>query len=176
MKQTRKAVEAITADARTRARHFAVFLIHENAERQGERVMAQAHQVVVQLLDARLIAHRRIAIRRTGGRLRRVDSPLAVYMIKILRFGVVGLKVLVAQRPGPGYAVVMDDFAEVLLAQAQQGGAVELGIAAHVVLDARVERTAFLVDPGFPGLVLVIDEDGGGVPIVSLARQVTAAF
>ena len=65
-----------------------------------EGLEADACEVVAQLLDARLMADRRKGIGSTGGRLGRVDTPLAVYLIELLCFGVVGLQVLVADGPG----------------------------------------------------------------------------
>ena len=48
----------------------------------------------------------------------------------------------------------MAKLAEVALAQAEQRGAVELGVAADVVVRVRVERLAVLVVPHFLGVVL----------------------
>ena len=57
-----------------------------------------------------------------------------------------------------------------------QGGAVELRLAAHVVVDARRERLALVVVPGVLGDVAVLDEDLVGVPVLDLARQPVAAL
>src|SRR5262249_223922 len=65
---------------------------------------------------------------------------------------------------------------EVLRSHAQQRRAVDFWIAAHVVVNAGMKRVAVLVVPGFVGLVLVVDEDGRGTPVLLLARQVAATF
>src|SRR6516164_898016 len=70
----------------------------------------------------------------------------------------------------------MRQFAEIAFAQAQQDGAVHLGVAADPVMDARVERLAVLVMPGLTRLVAVLGEHGVRTPVFSLARQVIAAF
>ena len=70
----------------------------------------------------------------------------------------------------------MVDLAEILGAQAEQSGAIELRVAAHVVLDARMELLALGVEPGLVGAVLRLDEDRVRVPVLPLARQVAAAL
>src|SRR5215831_5858574 len=70
----------------------------------------------------------------------------------------------------------MRQFAEIAFAQAQQDGAVHLGIAADPVMDARLERLAVLVMPGLARLVAVLGEHGLRTPVFPLARQVIAAF
>ena len=68
----------------------------------------------------------------------------------------------------------MADLAEVLRAQPVERGAVELGGAADVVVDLRLERLAVGVVPGVLGDVLAVDEHRLGVPVVHLPRQVVA--
>jgi hypothetical protein len=70
--------------------------VKQDAERQRERVMAQPPEIVEQLLNAWLVAHGWITIGRASRTLRRIDTALPVDMIKVLRLGVVGLKVLIA--------------------------------------------------------------------------------
>ena len=62
--EAREAVEAATADTWTRLR---VGLVEVDAKRQVERGVARARQVVVQLLDARLVGDRRIRVRTEAG-------------------------------------------------------------------------------------------------------------
>src|SRR5258708_4098190 len=70
----------------------------------------------------------------------------------------------------------MADLPEVLGTQAEQRGAVELGVAPDVVVDLRRELFAVLVVPELGGPVLAFDEDGGGLPVVPFPRKVAAAF
>ena len=43
-------------------------------------------------------------------------------------------------------------------------------------MDAGVERASVLVLPGFLRLVLVVDEDGLGTPVILLTRQIAATL
>src|SRR6516164_3073446 len=70
----------------------------------------------------------------------------------------------------------MRQFAKIAFAQAQQDGAIHLGVAADPVMDARLERLAVLVMPGLARLVAVLGEHGFRAPVFPLARQVIAAF
>ena len=66
------------------------------------------------------------------------------------------------------------DLPEVFLAEAQEGCAVDLRIAADVVMNAGVELLTVAVVPNLSGLVLGVDENRPGVPIVFLARKIFA--
>src|SRR5439155_15054896 len=55
-------------------------------------------------------------------------------------------------------------------------GAVELGVAADVVVLLGGELVALPVSPLLVGRVLPLQEDGGGIPVVTLAREVVAAL
>ena len=93
--------------------------VEQYAERQRERVMAKPPEIVEQLLNARLVAHGRITIRRAGFTLRRIGAALSVDMIQPLRLCIVRLKVRIAQRPGRRDAAVVYDLSEVFLAEPQ---------------------------------------------------------
>ena len=92
--QARETIEAVTADARTVVSDLAVMLVEQDAEREGERVVAQTDEVVVQLLNAWLVAHRGITVRRLrtvrSGRRRAAhargtDTPLLCSRVRSLR-------------------------------------------------------------------------------------------
>src|SRR5947209_9464168 len=70
----------------------------------------------------------------------------------------------------------MLDGAEVFRAEAEQGGAVELRVAADVVVLLGGELVAAGVLPSLVGHVLGVDEHGVGVPVVALAGEVVAAL
>ena len=59
MDQARKAVAGVAADAPAALR---IVLVEHQAEWQRERVMAQIHEIVVELLNARLVADGRVRI------------------------------------------------------------------------------------------------------------------
>jgi hypothetical protein len=71
---------------------------------------------------------------------------------------------------------VVTQLAEVLRAQPEQRRAVELGVAADVIVHLRRELVAVAVEPELRCPIRALDEHGGGVPVVALARQVVAAF
>src|SRR5262249_43674015 len=62
------------------------------------------------------------------------------------------------------------------LAEAQQRRAVHLGVAADVVVRARMERLAHPVEPLLARLVAILEEHGARVPVLLLARQEVAAL
>src|SRR4029450_5700016 len=84
--------------------------------------------------------------------------------------------VLVGERPGGGDATVVGDLAEVLRAEPEQGGAVELRVPADVVVLLGGELVALAVAPLLVGRVLALEKDRGRVPVVALAGEVSAPF
>ena len=56
---------------------LSVGFVQKDAERQRERVMTKPPEIVEQLLNAWLVAHRRIKIGRAGRTLRRIDPRAA---------------------------------------------------------------------------------------------------
>jgi len=82
-------------------------------------VMAQALEIVEQLLNARLVADGRVGVGRAARGLGRVLATLTVNVEQLFGRLVEGLERLVAQRPGGRDAVRVDDLAEIVLAQAQ---------------------------------------------------------
>src|SRR5579884_1062886 len=70
----------------------------------------------------------------------------------------------------------MADFAEVFLAQAEEGRAVEFGVSPDVVIGVRMKRFAILVTPGFLGLIPGFDVDGSGIPVFLFAAHIIAAL
>ena len=171
--QAREAVAGLAADAAALLR---IRFVEHDPERHVERAQPVRRQVVVQLLDARLVLHGREPVRRARPRLGRIDAALAVDLIEVLGLRVVRLELVVADRPRRRDAAVVANLAEVLLAQPEQRGAVELGVAADVVVGVRMERLAVLVLPHFLGVVLRLDVDRPRAPVVLLAADVVAAL
>ena len=60
---------------------------------------ARRREIVVQLLDARLVADGGIGIGSAGWRFGRIFAALSVHVIQILGLGVVGLQIVIADRP-----------------------------------------------------------------------------
>ena len=67
-------------------------------------------------------------------------AALAVHVVQPLGLGVVRLELVVGDRPGRRDAAVMAQLAEVLAPQPEQRRAVELGVAADVVVGVRMQR------------------------------------
>ena len=76
-----------------------------------------ACEIVVQLLDARLVADGGMRIGRAGWRFGRVFAALSVHVIHLLGLGVVGLQLVIGDWPGRREAAVVLDLAEVFLAE-----------------------------------------------------------
>jgi hypothetical protein len=94
--QAREAVEAIAAHAAPRLR---IGLVHVDPHRKMERIEADALEVVVQLLDARLVGDGGVGERPRTWCLGGVLARLAVHEVEPLGLRVVGLEVLIGDRP-----------------------------------------------------------------------------
>jgi hypothetical protein len=99
-----------------------------------------------------------------------------VHEVETLRVRVPRFEVLVRERPRGRDAAVVGDLAEVLRAEAKECRAVELRVATDVIVLLRRELVALSVAPLFVGRVLPLQEDGGRVPVVTLAREIAAPF
>ena len=115
-------------------------------------------------------------IRAAGVGLGRILAARAVDLVHVLGLGVVGLEVGVADRPRGRHAVVMRVAIEVLLAQAEKRGAVELGRAADEVVRAGLEELAAFIAPVAGRDVAVLLENLLGAPVLRFARKPAAAL
>ena len=153
-----------------------ICLVEHDAAGRVEGMVARALQVVGELLDAWLVRDGGMRVGSGAGRLGGILPARAVDMIHLLGLRVVGLEILVAERPGGRDAVVVFQDAEVLFAQAVERGAVELRGAADEVVHAGLEFVPVLVAPEVLRGVAVRDENLGGRPVLGLAGQPAAAF
>src|SRR5262249_37969382 len=129
----------IAADAATLAR---IALVEHDAHGHRERTPALPGEPVDDLLDARLVAERRMAVGRTRGRLGGIAAAQPMHLIEVLGLRVVRFEIVVRDRPGGRNAAVVAHRTEVLAPQADQRGAVELGVAADAVVGAGMELLA----------------------------------
>ena len=169
----RIAVAGVAADART-VDH--VLLVQLQADGNREGVVAQLAHAVEQFLDARLVADRGVRVRARTRRFGGIGAARAVHVEQRLGRGVVGLEVRVSKRPRRRHATLVLQHLEVALTQAEQRGAVHLGVAAHPVPGAGMQRLAVLVLPHLGGVVAVLQEHLRGAPVLLLARQESAAL
>jgi len=89
-------------------------------------MQAFLYEAVVQSLDTGLMQDWRVGVGLAGPGLVRVLATLAVDMEQRLRFAVVRLEHVVADRPGWRDPVDMLQLAEILLPQAEERGAIDL--------------------------------------------------
>src|SRR6516165_8254038 len=118
------------------------------------------------------MADRGPGIRRVGWRFGGILPAIAVYLIEILRLCVIRLQIVIADWPRRGDATVVAQLAEVFLPQAKECRAIELGVAAHVIVGVRMKLLAVLIEPGFFGVVMGIYVHNLGVPICLLAANI----
>ena len=118
-----------------------------DADGQVERVEPELLQVVAQLLDAGLVGDRREGVLRARCALTGVLAVLAVHEVEVLGLRVVGLEVVVGDRPGRRDATVVAKLAEVLRPQPEERCAIELGVPADVVVHLGLELAALPVVP-----------------------------
>src|SRR5262249_1468933 len=145
-------------------------LVQVDTDRKVEGVEPLPEQIVVELLDARLVGDGWVRERTGSRRLERILAGLPVHEGELLRLGVVRLAIVVRGAPLGGDAAVVADFAEVALAQAEEDGTVDLGVAADEVLRVWPERRAVLVVPELLRDVALLLEDLAGVPVLGLPR------
>src|SRR5665213_173505 len=141
-----------------------------------ERVQAAVCQTIVQFLNARLMRDRRVgkgsACRWFGG----ILTTHAVHMEQMLRLAVIGFEDGILQRPRRRNAVLVPDLVEVALPHAKECSAVDLRIAANVVMQAWMEAFAILAVPGLVRLIGAINEDGLRIPVCGRAWEIVTAL
>src|SRR6516165_3866956 len=141
-----------------------------------ERAVAGLLEVFGELLDARLVGHRRIPERARARGFCWVLPRFPVHQVELLGLGIVGLEIRIGDRPRRGDAAIVPDLLEVALAQPEQDRPKELRVATHEVLLVRLERLTVLVVPDLAREVAVLSEDLAAVPVLRLARKVAAAL
>ena len=171
-----EAGEAVAGGAADTVAVRHVGLVQHHPAGGVEGLVSGGGEVVGELLDPRLVRHRREGVGRAGGRLGRVLAAGAVHLVELLGLRVVRLHLVVADRPGGRDAVVMPKLAEVLRAQPVERRSVELRGAPDEVVDLRLEGLARSVVPAVLRDVAVVDEHVRRGPVLRLARQPVAAL
>ena len=170
--QARISVAGVAADAAAR---LGPRFVEQDAQRRVERPQAAPGEVLVQVLQPRLVAHRWVREGFAGWRLGRVLSPLAMHVVHALGARVVRLELAVRDRPCGRNTAVVAQLAKVFLAQPEERRSVELGIPAHGVVRVRVEIVSGAVLPDLLGLVLARKVHRAS-PSCLLARDESAAL
>ena len=135
-----------------------------------------AAQMVRQLSNLRLVADWWMRIRAAGPGFERILAALPMHLKQRFGLRVIRLEHVVAERPCRRHAAGMLHLAKVAFAQPEQGRAVNLRIAADVVVQRRAEGVALGVGPGFFGLVDAIDKNRLRTPVQLAARQVVTTL
>src|SRR5262245_15727332 len=91
--------------------------VDSDAERDVKRPQPLALQIVMELLDARLMAHRWKQVGGAGVGLGWIYPASAVNLIEVLGLGVVGLQLVVSDRPSRRNPAMMAQFTEILAPQ-----------------------------------------------------------
>ena len=84
---------------------------------------------------------------------------------------VVGFQIGVGDGPGRRNAALMVDDAEVFGTHAKQGRAVHFCLSAYKIGLLRVQVFAVFILPGFFGVISIIEENSGGVPVELFLRH-----
>ena len=171
-----RAGEAVAAAAANAHAGLHVDGVSAHSAGRVEGMVAGLGEIVGQLLDARLVLQRRERVRGARRRIGGILAAVSVHLVQPLGLGVVGLHLLVADRPGGRDPVVMLDLAEVLGPEAVQGRTVQLGGAADEVVHLRLEALAVVAVPGVGRDVAAVDEHVVGIPVLRLAGEPVAAL
>ena len=91
-----------------------VILVQQDRTGRVKWMIAGRRQIGKKVLDARLMGDRRARIRAARRGLRGILAAKSMHVIHLLGPHVIGLEVLVADRPGRRNAVVVAQLAEVL--------------------------------------------------------------
>jgi hypothetical protein len=133
--EAREPVDPVATDAgASRGRLTVVVLVEQEADRKMGGMESQAEEVIVELLDPRLVSDGGIGEVAAPGPVGWIFPGRPVHVVKALGFQVPGLKVLIRERPRRRDATVVSDLPEVLRSESEQRGTVKLGVAADVVV------------------------------------------
>jgi hypothetical protein len=153
-----------------------ISLIQHHADRHVKRLESEADEVIVQLLDPRLVGNRRMPVGRAGRWIGGVLAALAMHLVEMFGLGVVRLQRFVRNGPRRGHTAVVLELAEVLFAEPEERRTVELGVAADEVIGVGVQRLSVPVAPLLLGVVAALDVDRPGAPVLLFPGDVIAAL
>src|SRR5690606_24824262 len=109
-------------------------------------------EVVVELLDPRLVRDGRIGVVPVARWFARVDPAPAVDSVEALRGGIVRRERVVADRPRGRDSAQVAQLTEVLLSESEERRAVQLRVPSHEGMGLRPQRSPETVAPEFTGL------------------------
>ena len=92
-------------------------------------------------------------------------AKVAMDVKELFGAGVIGLQIGVGDGPRRRYAALVLDDSEVLSPHAKHGRAVHFCLSTYKVGLLRVQVFAIFILPGFFGVISVIEENSGGVPV-----------
>src|SRR4051812_35649531 len=105
-------ITGCTADARAFA---SVLLIQPNSQRHMERLMSHSCQVIMQLLNPRLVTHGRMRIRCAGFWIGGILASIPMDLVEGFRLGVKWFELVISDRPRRRNAAMMYQRPKILL-------------------------------------------------------------
>ena len=94
-----QAGESVAGVAANAAALLRILFVEHDPDRNVEGLQAGTRKVIRQLLNTGLVADGRPRIGSFSWRLRRIFSAIAVHLIKIFGLRVIGLQIVIADRP-----------------------------------------------------------------------------
>ena len=104
-------------------------------------------------------------------RYRRCSSEVAVHVKELLGAGVIGFQIGIGDGPRRRYPAFVVDDSEVLGTHAKQRRAIDFRLSPHKVGLLWVQFLAIFIQPGFLGVIAVIQENRGGIPVQFFLRH-----
>ena len=167
---TGEAIERVAADAGRARRNLPVLLLEQDAERQMKWMQPGLRPIVRKLLNAWLVAHGRMRVRRRAPRLVRILAALAADLEQRFGLAVIRFEHVVFQRPCWRDAIVRGVLFEIFFAKPKQGRAINFRITANPIMQAGMKAFAFASVPSLRRLIGAVDENSLRVPILLRAR------
>src|SRR3990167_4957689 len=128
------------------------------------------------LFDDRLVADRGVFVGAFFGRLGWILSSLSVHFIELFRRLIIGLKILIFERPGRGDPPIVLNLSKIGFSKPEESRAIEFCVAADKIVSAGNKRLFILIVPRLPAVISPFDKDRRGVPVLFFSRKKTASF
>src|SRR6185369_6914571 len=135
-----------------------------------------AFQIVGKVLNTLFVAYCRKAIRRARPRFGWIFTTSTMYLIEVFGLGVVGLQIVVGDRPCWRHPPVMANLAKVLFAKTKERRTVEFCVATHEVICVRMESATTGIEPRFLCVVTSVQINGLRTPVILFSGHIVSAL